>query len=196
VSNSASEDEPLATLGGITRLGRKHKGGKIRIKVDEPSMIIGIVSITPHIDYCQGNEWHVNLKNYGEFHNPYLDGIGFQDLLVDQMNANATQHNGNNIQWNSVGKQPAWLNYMTGYNKTYGNFVIGGTEEYMVQNRKYGIEFDGAQIKVPNADPYIDPKDHMYMFATPVTTAQPYWLQIGAGMKVRRKMSSKIMPKL
>lgn len=196
VSNSATNDQPLATLGGITRLSNKHKGGKIRIKVDEPSVIIGIVSITPRVDYSQGNAWHNNLKNYGEFHNPYLDGIGFQDLLVDQMNANATEFVGNQIRHKAIGKQPAWLNYQTNVNKTFGNFAVGGSEEYMVQNRRYSIARNEDGVYIPDADPYIDPVRHTYMFATQEVTAQPYWLQIGVGIKARRKMSSKIMPKL
>ncbi len=68
ISNAQSEDQPLGTLAGTGRLGSKHKGGHVRIKVDEPCMIMGIVSITPRIDYSQGNEWFVNLETWDDFH--------------------------------------------------------------------------------------------------------------------------------
>ena len=60
VSNSASnatldsQVEPLGTLGGRGVMSDKNKGGKLVIKVQEPSYIIGIVSITPRVDYSQG----------------------------------------------------------------------------------------------------------------------------------------------
>ena len=48
-------------------------------------MVFGTVSLTPRIDYSQGNSWVMNLKNYSEFHAPELSQIGFQDLITDQM---------------------------------------------------------------------------------------------------------------
>ena len=47
----------LGTLAGKGALSNKHKGGKVIVKVDEPSYLIGIVSLTPRIDYSQGNNW-------------------------------------------------------------------------------------------------------------------------------------------
>ena len=86
VSNSESpQGQPLGTLAGKGTLNGKHKGGKLIVKCSEPSYIIGIVSITPRIDYSSGNEWHNNLKNMGEWHTPYLDAIGYQDLITDTL---------------------------------------------------------------------------------------------------------------
>ena len=66
-------------------ISSKHKGGKVIVKVSEPSVIIGLVSLTPRIDYSQGNEWHTNLKSINDLHKPALDEIGYQDLITDQM---------------------------------------------------------------------------------------------------------------
>ena len=85
VSTGANENEPLGTLAGRGQLTQKHKGGHIEIKVDEMSYIMGIVSLTPRIDYSQGNKWDTNLKTMDDFHKPALDEIGFQDLITDQM---------------------------------------------------------------------------------------------------------------
>ena len=66
VSNSAAQignnNQVLGTLAGKGTMTGKHKGGKVIIKVDEPCYIMGIISITPRIDYSQGNTFDVNLK--------------------------------------------------------------------------------------------------------------------------------------
>ena len=77
ISNVTTEKQPLGTLAGRGKLSSKHKGGKVIIKVDEPSYIMGIISLTPRIDYSQGNDWDVNLKSMNDFHKPALDEIGF-----------------------------------------------------------------------------------------------------------------------
>ena len=44
----------------------------------------------------------------------------------------------------SVGKQPARIDYMTNYNKTYGNFAVGESESFMVLNRIYQTEWTSS----------------------------------------------------
>ena len=47
---------------------------------------MGIMSITPRIDYSQGNKWYMTeLDNMNDLHKPALDGIGFQELITEQM---------------------------------------------------------------------------------------------------------------
>ena len=104
---------PLGTLAGRGRLTGKHKGGKIEITVNEPAYIMGIVSITPRVDYSQGNEWDMNLKTMDDFHKPALDGIGFQDLITEQMVWSDSQIDPNGlVLTRRAGKQPAWINYI------------------------------------------------------------------------------------
>ena len=55
------------------------------VETDEPCYVMGIVSITPRIDYSQGNSWDTTLQTMNDFHKPALDEIGFQDLITDQM---------------------------------------------------------------------------------------------------------------
>ena len=45
---------------------------------------MGIVSITPRIDYSQGNEWWTELRTWNDLHKPGLDQSGFQDLMMGQ----------------------------------------------------------------------------------------------------------------
>jgi hypothetical protein len=81
ISNSASQDEPLGTLAGRGVTTGRQKGGHIRIKVTEPCYIMCICSITPRIDYGQGNTWDTYLETMNDWHKPALDGIGYQDSL-------------------------------------------------------------------------------------------------------------------
>ena len=120
VSTAASSDEPLGTLAGRGVLNGKHKGGNVTIKIDEPSYIIGIVSITPRIDYTQGNRWDTRLKTIDDWHKPALDGIGYQDSLngerawwADYLTTDP------DLKHTSAGKTVAWINYMTNVNRTY-----------------------------------------------------------------------------
>ncbi len=193
VSTSRSGEEPLGDLAGKGRLSEKKKGGYIEIKVDEPSYIIGIVSLTPRLDYSQGNEWDVNLQTMDDFHKPALDGIGFQELITDQMAFwDTITHN--TTEFRSAGKQPAWINYMTDFNKSYGNFADSRKEMFMTLNRRY--EFDKITGHIKDLTTYIDPAKFNYMFAYVDRSAQNFWVQIASDIKARRKMSAKIMPNL
>lgn len=199
ISNSESSNgesqQPLGTLAGRGILSEKHKGGKVRISVDEPSYIIGIVSITPRVDYSQGNKWDVNLKTMDDLHKPALDEIGFQDLITDQMAwwDSATDVEGN-VEFKSAGKQPAWINYMTNINRTYGNFAEENEQMWMTLNRRY--EYNSVNKNIRDLTTYIDPMKFNHIFAQTDRTAQNFWVQLGVDITARRKMSAKIMPNL
>lgn len=188
VSNSATEDEPLGTLAGRGTLAGNRKGGKLHIKINEPSYIIGICSITPRVDYCQGNDWDMDLETMNDLHKPQLDGIGYQDVMCEQA-AWWTLPN------RSFGKTVAWVNYMTNFNKTYGNFAIEGNEAFMVLNRYFDPE-DGDYTQEINTSSYINPNDFNYTFAETSLEAQNFWVQLGFGIKARRVMSAKQIPNL
>ena len=187
VSNSASTasgvEEPLGSLAGRGYNSQK-KGGRIEIKVNEPCYIMGIASITPLVDYSQGNDWDNWLETMDDLHKPQLDGIGYQDLMENKMHGLAKPTL-------AVGKQPAWLDYMTNFNKTFADFAAGEQESYMVLNRIYNVDDDG---KITNATTYINPKDYTYIFATNTETNRDFWVQIGCGVTARRVMSAAQIP--
>ena len=187
VSNSASVasgvEEPLGSLAGRGFNGQK-KGGKIKIKINEPCYIMGIASITPLVDYSQGNDWDNWLETMDDLHKPQLDGIGYQDLMENKMHGLAKREL-------AIGKQPAWLDYMTNFNKTFADFAAGEQESYMVLNRIYNVSDDGH---ITNATTYINPKDYTYIFATNTETNRDFWVQIGCGVTARRVMSAAQIP--
>lgn len=197
VSNSETDVQPLGTLAGRGTFAGKHKGGKVIIKVDEPSYIIGIVSLTPRIDYSQGNRWDVHLTSLDDLHKPQLDEIGFQDSINEDRAWWDT--NWITVDWsqNAAGKVPAWLNYMTNFNRTFGDFAIQNNSMFMTLNRRYEANMvGGGLVAIKDLTTYIDPSKYNFIFAQTQLDAQNFWMQIAVDMTVRRKMSNKIMPNL
>lgn len=189
------EEQPLGTLAGKGIMTKKHKGGNVDINLKEPSYIMGIISITPRIEYSQGNEWDVNLRTMDDFHKPDMDGIGFEDVITERMWWGDSYLNSATgaVTHNSAGKQPAWINYMTAVNKCYGNFAVETNEMFMVLNRRYDKLANG---RIGDLTTYIDPTKFNHIFAQTKIDAQNFRVQISKMITVRRKMSAKIIPNL
>nr|DAO97043.1 MAG TPA: Major capsid protein [Bacteriophage sp.] len=190
ISTSAAASEPLGTLAGKGRLAPNKKGGKIVIKIDEPSYIIGICSITPRLDYSQGNNFTMNWETLNDVHKPALDMIGYQDLTMEKAAWwTETWNEKGGRSEKKIGKTVAWIDYMTNYNKNYGNFASGENENFMVLDRNYNIE-------TKDFTTYIDPAKYNGIFADQSRSAMNFWIQIGVDWKVRRKISAKSIPNL
>ncbi|WVR22121.1 MAG: major capsid protein [Malazfec virus 3] len=201
ISNAESGTQPLGTLAGRGIMTGKNKGGKIQVRVEEPSYIMGIISLTPRIDYSQGNKWDVNLKTMDDFHKPQMDEIGFQDLITDQMAWWDTEYNDIDDQliFKSAGKQPAWINYMTNVNQIRGNFAEESQQMFMTLNRRYEPKQTGqtdSAFDIKDLTTYIDPSKFNNIFAETRLDAQNFWTQIKVDIFARRKMSAKVMPNL
>ena len=195
VSNSATEEEPLGSLAGKGVTGGKEKGYVVINSSNEPCYAIGIVSLTPRIDYSQGNEWHTNLKTMDDLHKPELDGIGFQDLVTEQMAAwDVMREDDGTPTYKSAGKLPAWINYMTDVNKCYGLFADSRNEMFMTLNRNY--ETDSRNKTIKDLTTYIHPDKYNYAFANVALEAQNFWVQISVDINARRKVSAKQIPNL
>lgn len=183
INNSGTEEQPLGTLAG-RGIATNHKGGKIIFKADEPGYILCITSITPRVDYFQGDDWDTYLNTMDDLHKPQLDGIGFQDRLYRNLNSNT----GIIDYKKSIGKQPAWIEYMTNINRTYGNFALIENEGWMCLNRIFG--------EANTYTTYIFPHLYNNIFADTDVTAQNFWVQIAFNMKPRRVMSAKVIPNI
>lgn len=194
VSNSASGDEPLGTLAGRGVTTGRQKGGHIRIKVTEPCYIMSICSITPRIDYGQGNTWDTYLETMDDWHKPALDGIGYQDSLNGERAWWADYYNTDpDLKKTSAGKTVAWVNYMTNVNRTFGNFAPEMSESFMVLNRNYSIN---SNQQIEDLTTYIDPIKFNYIFADTNLDAMNFWVQTRFDIKVRRLISAKQIPNL
>lgn len=194
VSNSATDEEPLGTLAGRGVATMYKSGSGLKIKCTEPSMIMALGSITPRVDYSQGNKWWTRLHNMDDFHKPTLDAIGFQELITDELAAWNTEVTGQEeVAYSSLGKQPSWIEYTTDVNETYGEFAAGMPLAFMCLNRVYEENKDGT---INNASTYIDPTIYNSIFAESRLSSQNFWVQVAFDVTARRVMSAKQIPNL
>lgn len=193
ISKSATDNQPLGELAGRGVSSRPNGSGHLHFKLTEPSYIIGIAAITPMIDYSQGNDWDMeNLETMNDLHKPALDGIGYEDSMNNQRGW-WTKDVETGID-TSAGKTVAWINYMTNFNKTFGNFASGGSESFMCLNRNY--ERDAINNRISDLTTYIDPAKHNEIFADTDLGSQNFWVQTAFDIKVRRNISAKQIPNI
>ena len=137
-STAATEDQPAGSFVSNARVAGDKKGGKIVIRCEEAGHIIGICRIVPKIIYSQGNNPDLDLKTMDDLHQPDLDGIGYQDLLTERFAALDTRRDDNGVPtYKSIGKQPAYIDYMTDIDEAYGDFAIENNKMTMTLNRRY-----------------------------------------------------------
>lgn len=199
VSTAAAEtSEENAPLGSLAGRGADHghKGGQsIHVHIEEPSLLIILESIVPHITYSQGNKWFNELQTMDDLHKPSLDAIGFQELPTEECAAWDTQVTGpDQTKKFSLGKQPSWIQYMTNVDEAYGDFSTGEPLEWMTLNRAY--EKDEVTGRIKDATTYVDPTKFNIAFADHKLSAKNFWVQIKLDVTARRKMSAKQMPNL
>lgn len=194
VSNSATDEEPLGTLAGRGVATMYKSGRGLKIKCTEPSMIMALGSITPRIDYSQGNKWWTRLQTMDDFHKPTLDAIGFQELITEEAAAwNTELEEDFTPIYQSLGKQPSWIEYTTDVNETYGEFAAGMPLAFMCLNRVYE---EGEEGSIKNSSTYIDPTIYNNIFAESRLSSQNFWVQVAFDVTARRVMSAKQIPNL
>lgn len=198
IQTTPTDGSALGTLGGRGVLMHRD-GGSSYIEVDEPSFIIGIVSITPRLFYCQGNEFYMTeLDSIDDLHKPEFDGIGYQNLLGERMCWTDTQIlvslGRQSYSRTVVGKVPAWIEYQTAVDKCYGEFTDVNKQGFMVLNRNYSVDEQTGVVK--DFTTYVDPSKYNYAFGESTLYSQNFWVQIDFDIKARRKMSAREIPNL
>nr|DAH67365.1 MAG TPA: Major capsid protein [Microviridae sp.] len=198
ISKSATEttygSQPLGDIAAIGRGGKPTNSGHVHYQCEEPGYIMGLIAITPLIDYSQGNDFDLNLQTIDDLHKPALDGIGYQDLIQEQMvGETSTYNNGpavNNLKHLAANKTLAWIDYMTNYNRTFGDFATGEALDFMVLNRRYDVK--NNQIK--DLTTYIDPQKYIEIFADTAIDSQNFWVQTVVHATRRGNYSAKQIP--
>ena len=186
----------LGDLGGRGKLLGNKKGGKIHIKCDEACFIIAIVSLTPRVYYTQGNEFYLtDVLSLDDMHKPPMDGIGFQDLIGERLGwwdtvITPTSGSTTPMYRSKIGKLPAWIEYMTSYDRAHGDFAEDAAG-YMILSRRYEQSNTGG---IKDATTYIDPTKYNYAFAYKALDSQNFWVQIAFDIKARRLMSARLIP--
>ena len=198
ISKSATEttygSQPLGDIAAIGRGGKPLNNGHIHYQCEEPGYIMGLMAITPMIDYSQGNDFDLNLQTIDDLHKPALDGIGYQDLIQEQMVGSTSTYVGganiSNIKHLAANKTVAWIDYMTNYNRTFGDFAAGEALDFMVLNRRYEVE--GSTIT--DLTTYIDPQKYIEIFADTSIDSQNFWVQTVIQATRRGNYSAKQIP--
>lgn len=191
-STAETEGMPTGSIVANAVMGGNKSGGKIVIRCEEAGNIIGIVRIVPRLIYSQGNNPDLDLMTMDDLHQPDLDGIGYQDLLTERFAAIDTRRDDNGIpQYRSIGKQPAYIDYMTDIDEAYGDFAIENNKMTMTLNRRYQYDNQG---NISDATTYIDPQKFNYVWAGTARNDQHFDTQIGMKITARRKVSTRQMP--
>lgn len=198
ISKSATEtqygSQPLGDIAAIGRGGKPANSGHIHYQCEEPGYIMGLMAITPMIDYSQGNDFDLNLQTIDDIHKPALDGIGYQDLIQEQMVGETSVYTDGpdvkKIKHLSANKTLAWIDYMTNYNRTFGEFAAGEALDFMVLNRRYNVQ--NNQIK--DLTTYIDPQKYIEVFADTAIDSQNFWVQTVINATRRGNYSAKQIP--
>lgn len=199
ISKSATEtaygSQPLGDIAAIGRGGKPLNNGHIHYQCEEPGYIMGLMAITPMIDYSQGNDFDLNLQTIDDLHKPALDGIGYQDLIQEQMvgETSVYQNSGsiNNLKHLAANKSVAWIDYMTNYNRTFGDFAAGEALDFMVLNRRYEVSSNNT---IEDLTTYIDPQKYIEIFADTSIDSQNFWVQTVIQATRRGNYSAKQIP--
>lgn len=198
ISKSATEttygSQPLGDIAAIGRGGKPLNNGHVHYQCEEPGYIMGLMAITPMIDYSQGNDFDLNLQTIDDLHKPALDGIGYQDLIQEQMVGETSTYNGSasisNIIHKAANKTVAWIDYMTNYNRTFGDFAAGEALDFMVLNRRYEV----VNSEITDLTTYIDPQKYIEIFADTSIDSQNFWVQTVVQATRRGNYSAKQIP--
>lgn len=199
ISKSATEtaygSQPLGDIAAIGRGGKPLNNGHIHYQCEEPGYIMGLMAITPMIDYSQGNDFDLNLQTIDDLHKPALDGIGYQDLIQEQMvgETSVYQNSGsiNSLKHLAANKSVAWIDYMTNYNRTFGDFAAGEALDFMVLNRRYEVSSNNT---IEDLTTYIDPQKYIEIFADTSIDSQNFWVQTVIQATRRGNYSAKQIP--
>lgn len=199
ISKSATDttygSQPLGDIAAIGRGGKPLNNGHIHYQCEEPGYIMGLMAITPMVDYSQGNDFDLNLQTMDDLHKPALDGIGYQDLIQEQMVGETSSYdNGaaiSHMNHLSANKTVAWIDYMTNYNRTFGEFAAGEALDFMVLNRRYEVN---NLNQIEDLTTYIDPQKYIEIFADTDLTSQNFWVQTVIQATRRGNYSAKQIP--
>lgn len=178
---------------------------RFNIEVDRPGYIMAIATLVPRVDYYQFTERYVRHGKLSDMFRPEFNGIGYQDVLVSDLNTELPEGwnpaSGVSLENNpfaqAVGKQPAWIEYMTAVNKIRGTLCT--TEKSWVLARDMRADPNPAVDLGPTQNTsftaYIEPADWNQPFADRSATAQNFYAQFYLRHRVRSTVLKRLRPK-
>lgn len=200
-----------ATVGEATQfLGDKASTGKgylrsrrHRIIADRPGYVMALASISPRVDYSQFMDRYAMYTKLSDEFRPEYNGIGLQDVLVSDLSVDYSSMTTNigeaaaasDVATMSVGKQPAWIEYMTDVNRVRGTFCT--TEKSWVlcrdmRNNPNATNLGpGSNLK---SSAYIYPHEWNQPFALQALSDQNFLVQFFIKDIVRSSVLKRLRP--
>lgn len=178
---------------------------RFNIVADRPGYVMAIATLVPRVDYYQFTERYALHSKLSDSFMPEYNGIGYQDVLIGDLNSAFPDDWDSSVSagleanpfTQSVGKQPAWIEYMTAVNKIRGTFC--STEKSWVLARDMRADSSDVNGASPtentNYSAYIDPGDWNQPFADQSPTAQNFYAQFYIRDRVRSTVLKRLRPK-
>lgn len=126
-------NQPIGSQAGrIGKFGSNFR--RWNFHASEPGVILGLFSITPIVDYCQGIDPFLLKLNASDDFNPKTDNIGFQDLPYSWVSVapvsapvpNVSFTRGESTTFSPfsfvLGSHPSYSEYTTRCNEVHGDF--------------------------------------------------------------------------
>lgn len=210
-----------ATTSASTPLGDQFLGDKgssgrgsgssrqFRFIADRPGYLMVIASIVPRVDYFQRLERWTQHRKLSDSFRPEFNGIGLQDVLVSDLTADFSGVDKDFILTNqdeiidprtiSIGKQPAWINYMTAVNRIRGTLCT--TEKSWVLARDFNVRdakggnYGAGPVDLVDPTAYIMPNHWNTPFALTNLTSQNFLVQFYIRHTSRSTVLKRLLPK-
>lgn len=178
-----------------------------RFVADRPGYLMVLASIVPRVDYYQSVDRYAFHGKLSDSFRPEFNNIGLQDVLISDLNydfsgvnAAATMSDTNNPAKNAVGKQPAWIEYMTAVNKVRGTFCTTEKSWVLARDMRNNPALTGdvstaGPVANTNVSAYIHPDEWNQPFAVQDASAQNFLAQFFVREFTRSTVLKRLLPK-
>lgn len=197
----ATAETSEANLGSYAGYMSQASGGHlVNFFTREPGYLITIMTIYPELTYGGGFESALLKTRVEDFYSPDFANIGYQPRLLREVQAfisvdyssgslvGTPKYGPGVLNSSAIGYQPAWTEYTTAVNRSYGDLGPGGEKDFWTFHAPYvygGFSFE-----------YINPLNFSYIFATKDLSVDNYFVQVGFNIKARRSIPKRLMPSL
>lgn len=192
-ANNTGDTDSVTGLGARGGLGSSFSRNNPQyVNCTDYGTIMCIASIVPIVDYYQGiSKFNTKTKMTDVFL-PEFDGLGYQDVMRSELCVlPGTGFTTSTDFGVAVGKQPAWLEYMTKDNRIHGEFT--DTLRYWTISRDYA-RMNGTTRNF-NPTSYVFPQDYNYLFVDQ-SVYDNFQLQVAFDVLAKRPISKQLTPTL
>lgn len=203
------------SLGQMAGNVNQFKAGKYghTVRTEDPSQVMMIVSLVPEVMYSDGVDKNLLSTRFSDDYSPQFDQVGFQDVpsIVYNMLSPVVDHvtdgvyfSPNNVETvKTVGKNVAWMRYLSNVGRVHGHFVRGFDYDSFVLSRDYRPRVPypiGSAANPPllETEPngYAVPMDYQYPFIIQRSDFPNWFFQIDLDIRATRAIGKNYMPTL